>query len=357
MFAHAELHDLHIGHIDCDAFYASVEKRDNPDLRDKPVIVGGDGRGVVAACCYLARMAGVRSAMPVHEALERCPTAVVLPPAMGKYKQVGNQVRAIMEAFTDLVQPLSIDEAYLDLSGVRDRLAISPAQALVEIVRRVEFELRVTASVGLSYNKMLAKIASDLDKPRGFSAIGRAEAQAFLETKPVKILWGVGPALERKLREDGITRVGELRHLGEARLVQRYGAMGRTLYRYAQAQDDRQVTPDQPSKSVSAEDTLDWPTAEPAALASLMRPLAEKVAQRMAREGVAGRSVVLKLKTADFQLLTRSRRVDPPARSAAVILDTVLPLLQREADGREFRLLGVGCTDLLEVGAEPDLFA
>lgn len=357
VLAHPEIHDLPIGHIDCDSFYATVEKRDHPELVSRPVIVGGEGRGVVAACCYVARMSGVRSAMPIHQALDRCPGAVVLPPDMAKYKAVGHAAREIMRTFTDLVEPISLDEAYLDLSGVPGRLSISPAQALVEIVRRFERDLGITASIGLSYNKMLAKIASDLDKPKGFAVIGRAEAVSFLSRKPVSILWGVGPAMARRLQGDGIRTVGDLTDFDEVALVKRYGAMGRQLFRYARGRDERRVEPEQPSKSISAEDTLEWPTADAGALAQELRRLATKVESRMAREGVLGRSVVLKLKTADFVLLTRSRRVDPATRSAEAIMAAVMPLLEREADGREFRLVGVGCADLVEPDAEPDLFA
>jgi DNA polymerase IV len=359
VFRHPELHTLTLGHIDCDAFYATVEKRDRPELVSRPVIVGGHGRGVVAACCYLARLSGVRSAMPVAKALERCPDAVVIPPDMAKYRQVAHQARAMMAAFTPLIEPISLDEAYLDLSGVAAVLGISPAQALVEIVRRVERDLGITASIGLSYNKLLAKIASDLDKPKGFAAIGREDAIAFLAPKRVGILWGVGPALERRLAEDGIQTVGDLGRCSEIDLVRRYGAVGRQLYRFARGQDGRPVEVETPSKSISAEDTLEWPVAELGALQQTLRHMAATVEHRMTLEGVLARTVVLKLKTADFQLLTRSRRVDPPTRAAKVIVTTALPLLEREIDGRTFRLLGVGCTDLVdeEQNPEPDLFS
>ncbi|AWK90120.1 DNA polymerase IV [Azospirillum thermophilum] len=354
LFRHPELHDLPIGHIDCDSFYATVEKRDRPELAAKPVIVGGDDhRGVVAACCYVARLSGVRSAMTIREALDRCPDAVIIRPDMAKYKEVGHRARAIMEAFTPLVEPISIDEAYLDLAGVEERLSISPAQALVEIVRRFETELRITASIGLSYNKLLAKIASDLDKPRGFSAIGRAEAAAFLAPRRVTILWGVGPALERKLFADGISRVADLQDKDEHWLVKRYGAMGRTLFRFARGDDPRRVEPESPSKSISSEETFDWDVTSPPALAAELRPLAQKVSRRMEREGLVGRSVVLKLKTKDFQQLTRSRRVEP-TRDADAILAAGLSLLEKEADGRAFRLIGIGCTDLLRPDAAPE---
>ncbi len=354
LFRHPELHRLTIGHIDCDSFYATVEKRDRPELASRPVIVGGeDHRGVVAACCYVARMSGVRSAMTIREALDRCPDATIIRPDIAKYKEVGHRARAIMEAFTPLVEPISIDEAYLDLSEVGDRLSISPAQALVEIVRRFESELRITASIGLSYNKLLAKIASDLDKPRGFSALGRADGPAFLAGKRVTILWGVGPALERKLFTDGITRVGDLQDKDEHWLVKRYGAMGRVLFNFARGEDSRRVQPESVSKSISAEETFDWDVTALPALTQELRPLAAKVARRLAREGLLGRSVVLKLKTKDFQQLTRSRRVEPTA-DADAIFAAGLSLLEREVDGRAFRLIGVGCTDLAHPATDPD---
>lgn len=355
---HEELHGLAIGHIDCDAFYATVEKRDRPELVSRPLIIGGDRRGVVAACCYIARMAGVRSAMPMWQALEACPDAVVLRPDMAKYKAVGRQARELMQAFTPLVEPLSIDEAFLDLSGVAERLSISPAQALAELIRRFESQLGITASVGLSYNKLFAKIASDLEKPRGFSVIGRGQALDFLAPKPVSILWGVGPVLQRKLQSDGIRTVGDLRGWSEIDLVRRHGKMGRLLHRFARGQDDRRVEPGSPSKSISAETTFDWETADKAALKDALLPLAETVARRLSAAGLRGRSVVLKMKTADFQTITRSRRVDPPARSAGLIWQTGCEMLDAEPDGRSIRLIGVGCTDLLdpETEAEPGLF-
>ncbi|NUB15704.1 DNA polymerase IV [Azospirillum brasilense] len=355
---HEELHGLAIGHIDCDAFYATVEKRDRPELVSRPLIIGGDRRGVVAACCYIARMAGVRSAMPMWQALEACPDAVVLRPDMAKYKAVGRQARELMHAFTPLVEPLSIDEAFLDLSGVAERLSISPAQALAELVRRFENQLGITASVGLSYNKLFAKIASDLEKPRGFSVIGRGQALDFLAPKPVSILWGVGPVLQRKLQSDGIRTVGDLRGWTEIDLVRRHGKMGRLLHRFARGQDDRRVEPESPSKSISAETTFDWETADKGALKDALLPLAGTGARRLSAAGLRGRSVVLKMKTADFQTITRSRRVDPPARSAGLIWQTGCEMLDAEPAGRSIRLIGVGCTDLLdpETEAEPGLF-
>ncbi len=343
---HPELDDLAIAHVDCDAFYASVEKRDNPKLADKPVIVGGGRRGVVAACCYVARLYGVRSAMPMFKALEFCPDAVVIPPDMRKYAAVGRQVRGMMTALTPLVEPISIDEAFLDLSGTERLLGGSPARSLVRLVRRLEQELGITASIGLSYNKFLAKIASDLDKPRGFRAIGRAEAESFLAPQPVSLIWGVGKALERRLEIEGIETIGDIRERDEHWLVSRFGAMGRRLHRFARGQDDRRVEPDEATKSVSAETTFNRDLTDAEELARRLWPLCETVARRMKAGGHHGHSVVLKLKTADFHLLTRSRRLDTATQLAEEIYRAALPLLEKEADGRAFRLIGVGCTDL-----------
>ncbi len=199
LLAHPELNQLSIAHMDCDAFYASVEKRDNPDLRDKAVIVGGGTRGVVSTCCYLARIHGVRSAMPMFQALKLCPEAVVVKPRMSVYVDASRAIRAMMEALTPAIEPLSLDEAFLDLTGTERLHGAPPAVVLARLIKRMEDELSLSGSVGLSHNKFLAKIASDLDKPRGFSIIGRAETEAFLRPKPVRIIWGVGTAAQASL--------------------------------------------------------------------------------------------------------------------------------------------------------------
>lgn len=338
---HAELHRLALAHIDCDAFYASVEKRDRPKLANVPVIIGGRHRGVVATCCYLARMRGVRSAMPMFQALKLCRDAAVIPPDMAKYKAVGLDIRERMRALTDLVEPLSIDEAYLDLSHALGGPE-SPASQLAALARRIESEVGVTVSVGLSYNKFLAKIASDLDKPRGFAVIGRAEARDFLADRPVTILWGVGRALATKLAADGITRVGQLQRLPEAVLASRYGKIGRQLSAFSHGEDDRRVTPHRPTKSVSSETTFGEDLSAFGALDAELAPLSAKVADRLRRSGHLAHGVVLKLKTADFQLLTRSRRLPQPTQSGEKIHRAASELLRREADGRAFRLIGVG---------------
>jgi DNA polymerase-4 len=353
LIAHAELDALAIAHIDCDAFYASIEKRDQPRLADKPVIVGGGTRGVVAACCYVARLSGVRSAMPMFKALRLCPDAVVIPPDMAKYKLAGRHVRRLMEETTPLVQPLSIDEAFLDLSGTERLHGGPPARTLARLARRIEREVGVTVSIGLSYNKFLAKIASDLDKPRGFAVIGRGDAEAFLAPRPVGLLWGVGAALQRHLAGDGITTIGQLRAWREQELVARYGAIGRRLYRFARGEDDRRVDPDAPTKSISAETTFDRDTGEREALENELRPLCARVAQRLVAANLAATTATLKLKSADFRLRTRAHRLDAPTQRAEILLEAALLLLARELDGTRFRLVGIGADGLVE-GREAD---
>ena len=355
---HAELHGLAIAHLDCDAFYAAIEKRDRPELRDVPVIVGGRHRGVVAACCYIARTFGVHSAMPMFQALKACPDAVVVKPDMRKYAAVGREVRATMLALTPLVEPLSIDEAFMDLSGTEALHRASPSETLAGLAHRVEEELSITVSIGLSYNKFLAKIASDLDKPRGFAVIGRAEARAFLAGKPVSLLWGVGEAMEKRLARDGIGAIGDLARLGEAELVRRYGKIGRRLHQCARGEDDRPVDPEREAKSMSSEITLDEDVSDPETLRPILWQLAETVARRMKKAGIAGAGVTLKLKTGEFRIVTRARRLAAATQSADEMYRAAEPLLDREADGRAFRLIGIGAHDLVDAArfVQGDLF-
>ena len=319
LIGHPELESLSIAHIDCDAFYAAVEKRDRPELADRPVIVGGGRRGVVSACCYIARIYGVRSAMPMFKALKACPEAVVLRPDMKKYQAIGRQIRQMMRDVTPLVEPLSIDEAFLDLSGTELLHRGSPAKTLARLVRRIRDEHGLTTSVGLSYTKFLAKIASDLDKPDGFSVIGQSEALAFLTEKPVSLIWGVGRSLERSLARDGITRIGQLRDYEEAHLVARFGAIGRRLSRFAWGRDDRDVDPNAPTKSISSEATFETDIADAEALLDRLWPLCETVARRLKQHHLAGQCVTLKLKTADFKLLSRRRMLADPTCLAEVL--------------------------------------
>ena len=359
LVAHTELAALPLAHIDCDAFYASVEKRDHPELLHRPVIVGGGTRGVVLACCYVARLSGIRSAMPMFKALKACPDAVVIPPDMAKYRTVGRQVRELMLATTPLVQPLSIDEAFLDLSGTERVHGGPPARTLALLARRVEREIGVTVSIGLSYNKFLAKIASDLDKPRGFAVLGRSEALDFLGPRSVGLIWGVGAALQQRLARDGITTIAELRQRPERELVGRYGAIGRRLARFARGEDDRAVDPDPPMKSISAETTFARDIAQYEQLTEELRPLCESLARRLARAERAAAGITLKLKTSDFRVLTRSRQLADPTLRAETLYRAALPLLRAEADGTAFRLIGIGADRLAEAALAdpPDLFA
>ncbi|RVU38368.1 DNA polymerase IV [Hwanghaeella grinnelliae] len=343
---HPELHRLSIAHIDCDAFYASVEKRDNPEIRDKPVIVGGGRRGVVSAACYVARMYGVRSAMPMFKALQACPDAVVIRPNMEKYAGVGREIRQMMRDATPLVQPLSIDEAFLDLTGTESLHGGSPARTLAGLVLRIERDAGVTASIGLSYNKFLAKVSSDLDKPRGFAVIGEAEAVDFLTEKPVKMIWGVGKALERKLHQDGLSTIGQLREMPLKNMIQRYGSMGERLYHFSRGIDDRKVDPTSETKSISNETTFAEDLSDFHELAHILWPLCESVARRLKKHEYSAGSVQLKLRTADFKILTRSRKLSTPTQLAEILFRQGLELLEKEADGRRYRLLGIGGADL-----------
>ncbi|MDE3810791.1 DNA polymerase IV [Sinorhizobium meliloti] len=351
LLRHSELYRLTLAHIDCDAFYASVEKRDNPELADKPVIIGGGKRGVVSTACYIARIHGVRSAMPIFKALEACPQAVVIKPDMEKYVRVGREVRAMMQELTPLVQPLSIDEAFLDLSGTERLHHDPPARTLARFAKRVEQEIGITVSVGLSYCKFLAKVASDLQKPRGFSVIGQAEAVDFLKAKPVTLIWGVGKAFAATLERDGIRTIGQLQTMEEADLMRRYGTMGRRLYRLSRGLDERSVEIDGEAKSVSSETTFNDDLARQEDLVAHLRGLSEQVAFRLRKSALAGQTVVLKLKTADFKTRTRNRRLESPTRLADRIFRTGLQLLEKEVDGTKYRLIGIGVSDLVD----PDL--
>ena len=343
---HDELYRLSLAHIDCDAFYAAVEKRDRPELADKPVIIGGGKRGVVSTACYIARIQGVRSAMPMFKALEACPQAIVIPPDMEKYVRVGRQVRELMQALTPMVEPLSIDEAFLDLAGTERLHGMPPALVLARFARQVEKEIGITVSVGLSYCKYLAKVASDLDKPRGFSVIGEEEALAFLAPKPVSLIWGVGKAFDAALERDGIRTIGQLQKMERGDLIRRYGQMGDRLWHLSRGLDTRQVHADSEAKSVSAETTFNEDLSSGADLVPILRGLSEKVSARLKKSGIAGRTVVLKLKTADFKIRTRNRQLGDPTRLADRIFAIGRELLAKELDGTRYRLIGIGVSDL-----------
>jgi DNA polymerase IV len=344
--SHGELLSMSIAHIDCDAFYAAIEKRDDPSLRDKPLIVGGCQRGVVATACYVARTYGIRSAMPMFEARRLCPHAHVIRPDMAKYAAVGRKVRELMGALTPLVEPLSIDEAFLDLTGTERLHGMAPAKSLAAFALRVEREIGITVSIGLSQNKFLAKIASDLDKPRGFSVLAPGEAAPFLAPRPVTFIWGVGKAMGAALARAGYRTIADLQRAEESELMRRFGAEGLRLARLARGIDARAVNPGRETKSVSAETTLDRDVAEFRALERLLWELCEKVSGRLKAKALAGATVTLKLKSADFRLRTRARALAAPTQLAAKIFAAGRELLARETHGTKFRLIGIGVSAL-----------
>jgi len=343
---HPQLNTLSIAHVDCDAFYATIEKRDDPSLNDKPLIIGGGKRGVVSTACYLARTYGVHSAMPMFKALQACPHATVLKPDMAKYVRVGREVRKLMFELTPQVEPLSIDEAFMDLTGT-DRLhGMAPARALARFAGRVESEIGITVSIGLSANKFLAKIASDLDKPRGFAVLGRDEAIAFLALRPVGFIWGVGKASAARLQRDGFNTIADLQRADESDLMKRYGVEGRRLWRLARGIDDRTVDPERETKSVSSETTFSENIASYKPLEKILWSLSEKVSARLKSSALSGATVQLKLKTADFRLRTRARSLAEPTQLAARIFAAGKDLLAKEIDGTKFRLIGIGVSNI-----------
>lgn len=343
---HNELNDLSIAHVDCDSFYATVEKRDNPELRDKPVIVGGSQRGVVSTCCYIARLSGVRSAMPSFQAKRLCPQAVFVRPRMAEYVKASKQIRDEFDKLTPSVEPLSIDEAFLDLSGTQKLHHASPAQSLAKLARDVEKNVGVTISIGLSHNKFLAKIASDLDKPRGMALIGKSETTRFLADKPVTIIYGIGKKFGERLERDGITRIGQLQEMDLKDLASRYGEIGARLYYLARGEDKRLVKRSRGVKSVSNETTFFNDINDFEELSKVMLRLSEEVSSRMKAKDLAGDTITLKLKTAGFATRTRRRQLLSPTQFAHTIYETGQSMLEKEVGMTSFRLIGIGVSGL-----------
>ena len=356
ILSHPELAQLSIAHVDCDAFFCSVEKRDNPEIRDKPVIVGGGHRGVVSAACYHARIYGVHSAMPMFKALKLCPEAVVIRGNMDKYARDGGIIREMMRGLTPAVEPLSIDEAFMDLSGTERIHDRKPSQSLIKLQNDILKEVGVTVSVGLSYNKFLAKTASDLDKPNGFAVLGRADALEFLADKPVSFIYGVGPAFARSLAKEGLNTVSDVRQWPDSKMAQRFGDMGLHLARLARAEDNRPVKRVSKRKSVSAETTFNDDISDIEALKDKLWQVCLKTADRSKAKNLAGTVVTMKLKTKSFETITRRRTLPQAVQLADVIFRTCLPLLETEANGRKFRLIGAGISGLTSpVGDSGDL--
>ncbi len=346
LVSHPELFTLSIAHMDCDAFYASVEKRDDPSLADKPVIIGGGRRGVVSTACYIARIKGVRSAMPMFKALQLCPEAVVVKGRMEVYAEVSREVRQLMEELTPSIEPLSLDEAFLDLTGTERLHGHPPAVMLARLTRRMKDEIGITGSIGLSHNKFLAKVASDLDKPRGFSVIGQAETMDFLGPKPVRLIWGIGPAFQQSLDKAGIRTFDDLRRWDREALSQRFGQSGDRLYHLARGEDYRRVQRNAPVKSISNETTFGDDTADAEILDGHIWRLSEKVADRAKAKGIAGRVVTLKLKRHTHKILTRQSQLTDPTQIADRIYRTARELFDIVGDEGPYRLLGIGLSHL-----------
>ncbi len=348
LLRHPKLDTLAVAHVDCDAFYAAIEKRDNPSLADQPVIVGGGRRGVVAAACYIARTFGVRSAMPMFEARRLCPSAIIVAPDIAKYSKVGREVRQAMLELTPLVEPLSIDEAFLDLSGTQRLHRLTPAKTLARFAARVEKVIGITVSIGLSCNKFLAKIASDLDKPRGFAVLGADEAPAFLAPKPVTFIFGVGKATQARLAREGLRTIADLQHADEITLLRHFGAEGLRLARLSRGIDARLVKAEREIKSISAETTFEHDIGTLRVLERHLWALSERVSARLKAQALAGSTVTLKLKSTDFKLRTRARAFDHPTQLAARIFAAGRDLLTRETGSTKFRLIGIGVSQLAE---------
>ena len=344
--SHPELFNLSIAHMDCDAFYASVEKRDNPELASRPVIIGGGKRGVVSTACYVARIKGVRSAMPMFQALKLCPDAVVIKPRMDRYVEVSRQVRSMMDELTPQIEPLSLDEAFLDLTGTTKLHGAPPAVMLARLVKRMNDELGITGSIGLSHNKFLAKVASDLDKPRGFSVIGAAETASFLSDKSVRLIWGIGPAAQDSLERAGIQKISDLLRWDRRDLNARFGQMGDRLWHLARGQDARRISARAPVKSISKETTFFEDTSDPDILDGHIWRLSEQVSDRAKAKEKAGRVVTLKLKRSDFKGLTRRISLHQPTQLADTIYRHARDLFAQAANQGPFRLIGVGISDL-----------
>jgi DNA polymerase-4 len=335
-------------HVDMDAFYASVEQRDDPTLKGKPVAVGGGHRGVVAAASYEARKYGIHSAMPSVTAKRRCPDLVFVKPRFDVYKTVSNQIRAIFADYTDLIEPLSLDEAYLDVTD--DRLGLGSARAIAEQIRaRIRAETGLTASAGVSYCKFIAKLASDQNKPDGICVIPPGRGEAFVATLPVKRFHGVGPVTAARMEKLGILTGADLRRWSQAELEAHFGSSGGWYWRICRGIDEREVKSDRPYKSVSAERTFDTDLTDPEALAAEVTRISGYAWERVERAGVTGRTVTLKIKFSDFTLITRSRSFASPipdlaafeaAGQALLVLLFPLP--------RGIRLLGLGLHNLAE---------
>jgi DNA polymerase-4 len=343
---------LSIAHVDADSFYASVEKRDNPDLINKPVIVGSKaGRGIVTTACYVARKFGVKSAMPMYKALQVCPDAIVVAPDFEKYKKASREIHAKMLALTPDVQTLSLDEAFLDLSSTKKFHGRPPAFLLAQLAEEIKRDVGITVSVGLSHSLFLAKIASDLQKPFGFSVVGKEETLDFLKNKPVGIISGVGQKTQEILMSLGITQVGHLRDIKADMLQKRLGTYATQLIEFSNGVDTRKVVPNGPAKSISNETTFERDITSFEDLKKALWPLCEKVSGRLKKEGIMGDTITLKLKTSDHKSISRQVQ-GPSTQLAEVLYKTGCDLLSKISLNKSYRLIGIGVSGFEKEGSE-----
>ena len=344
---HSELLSLSIAHIDCDSFYASVEKRDHPKLKSKPLVVGGNVRGVVAAACYVARQYGIRSAMPIFKAKKLCPDLTIIQPRMDMYQKVGKKVRSLMETITPLVQPISIDEAFLDLSGTEKLHKSMPANNLVKLQKTIFNEIGITVSIGLSFNKLLAKLASEQNKPNGFYVIGKKEAEKWLANKPVSIILGLGKATVSKLNKAGIYTCGNLASKNNLILKPILGKNTHKIKELSCGIDPRKVVLNGPEKSISVETTFDYNIKNKSDLENHLHLLSNKLSTRLKRSNFYGTTVILKLKLSDFSLKIRSIKLNEPIQLAHHLFSISKRLLSKELNNEEnYRLIGLGVSGL-----------
>jgi DNA polymerase-4 len=344
---HKELFCLNIAHVDCDAFYASIEKSMNEELVDKPLIVGGGSRGIVTTCCYIARISGVKSAMPVYIAKKLCPRAIIVPPRMSLYRKISRLIYSKMTRLTPKVETIALDEAYLDLSGTKQLHGKTPAELLVELAKEIENEVNLSISIGLSENRFLAKLASSLNKPRAFTVIGKEEKHDFIRNLPVTSIPGVGPKLSKKLKKNSIEKISQLVALGQNRLEKQYGTYGKTLWNFARGEDSKIVEPNSIRKSISKEITFEADLKKETDLKRALWLLSEKVSDELKSKRICGRTITLKLKRSDFKVVSMSYTADQPFKMAEELYQSSLALLVKKLFLAPFRLLGLSISRLI----------
>ena len=345
IISHNNLLDLTIAHIDCDAFYASIEKRENPKIRNLPVIVGGKNRGVVTTCCYIARINGVRSAMPIFKAKKLCPDAIIIAPRMGYYKKISKSIKEMLTALSPTIEFISLDEAYIDFEGTRRLHGEAPAVKLAKIAKEIEIKLGISISIGLSYNKFLAKIGSDLDKPRGFSIIGQSDVMKILRNKPISNILGVGAKTKIILESNGISTINDLLIYEKDQLNDLLGSFGETLWFLARGIDYRRITPNKRPRSISCERTLETNQMDFEILISFLWDLTEEISLRLKKLSLVAKKFNLKLKKANFNLIVRTITLENYSNSPETIFQASKILLKRNIVKGPFRLVGITAKD------------